>query len=142
MTEKIKKTIALGCTAVLINVVFSTRLIAATSSVFVCEYESREDGRTRSKIQVKATGLPRGSYYVQVLAGGNMPVKSKPKKTNGRLALEFEFDSNSDDAILEGKTEIPPNFTQGGFANGVIRKAKTNGQVKVFRSTQCRIQQQ
>lgn len=142
MEKRSKKFLNAAINAFFLGIVLLSNTAEAGKSngIFLtCIYESREDGRTRSKINLKVAGLPAGKYFAQVKTPDMSLVKSRMVKVNARQPLEFEFDSNSEDVALGVKTAIPSNFTQSGFASGDIRKAKSNGQVKSISSQPCEI---
>lgn len=92
-------------------------------------------GVPRSKVTVRGYGFPKGKYYAKVDSGGNS-VKSRPKAAVSRQ-VQFEFDSNPEDVILEAKTAIHPAFIQGGVVRASIRDAKTKLLIKGYMTTNC-----
>ncbi len=106
---------------------------------FKCEYRARVDGRVRSKANIVTKGLPKGKYFAQIISNGVKSAKSKPKYTHGRQQLEFEFDSDPEDVAFEGKTKIPANFNEFGFALPVVRKFKVPSIVATLKSVPCKI---
>lgn len=153
-----KKAALLAMTTILLNlgilgnanaarIEVSCELISATTPVVDTHGAGSGSGRgglddpqggggvSRSKVTVRGFGFPKGKYYAKVDSGGNS-VKSRLKAAVNRQ-VQFEFDSNPEDVILEAKTAIPPTFIQGGVVRASIRDAKTKLLIKGYMTTNC-----